>query len=83
MCRPGEGSPCCHVHPQVCSGLQVTTAQALPLALHANCDGWAQEQVEHILKPLQAGVPPLSSAAFEVGMQGTASDGPGYAAHSP
>ena len=28
---------------RACSGLQVTTAQALPLALHVNHDGWAQE----------------------------------------
>ena len=37
---------------RVHSGLQVATAQALPLALHADHDGWAQEQVECILKPL-------------------------------
>ena len=51
------------------SGLQVSTAQALPLALHANHDGWAQEQVKHLFKPLWAMAPPLSSAAFEAGMQ--------------
>ena len=34
------------------SGLQVSTAQALLLALCANCNGWAQEQVERLFKPL-------------------------------
>ena len=53
---------------RVCLGLQVTTTQALPPALHANHDGWAQEQVEHLFAPLQAGAPPLSSAAFEAGI---------------
>ena len=51
------------------SGLQVSMAQALPTALHAICNGWAQEQVEHLFKPLQAVAPPLSSVAFEAGMQ--------------
>ena len=37
---------------QACSGLQATTAQALPPALHVNHDGWAQEQVEHLFEPL-------------------------------
>ena len=37
---------------RVCLGLQVTTTQALPPALCANCDGWAQELVECILKLL-------------------------------
>ena len=54
---------------RACSGLQVATTEALPPALHASHDGWAQEQVEHILKPLQAGVPSLSSGAFKAGMQ--------------
>ena len=54
---------------QGCSGLQLSMAQALPLALCANHDGWAQEQVKHLFKPLQAVAPPLSSAAFEAGMQ--------------
>jgi hypothetical protein len=52
------------------SGLQVATAQALPPALHGDCDGWAQEQVENdILWPLQAVPPPLLRMAFEAGMQ--------------
>ena len=50
---------------QACSGLQVSTAQALSLALCGNCDGCVQEQVTCILQPLQAAVPPLSSAVFE------------------
>ena len=53
---------------QACSGLQVSTLQALSPALHANCDGWAQEQVAHILQSLWAAAPPLLSAAFEAGM---------------
>ena len=51
------------------SGLQVSTAQALPPALRANRDGWAQEQVERLFEPLRAVAPPLSSVAFEAGMQ--------------
>ena len=54
---------------QACLGLQVTIIQALLLALHANHDGWAQEQVECLFELLRAGAPPLSSAAFEAGMQ--------------
>ena len=52
-----------------CSGLQVATTQALPLALHVTHNGWAQEQVKCLFVPLRAGAPPLSSAAFEAGMQ--------------
>ena len=37
---------------QACLGLQVATAQAFLPALCTNHDGWAQEQVEHILKAL-------------------------------
>ena len=55
--------------PQARSGLQVTTMQVLPLALHASHDGWAQEQVECLFAPLRAGAPSLSSAAFKAGMQ--------------
>ena len=44
-------------------------AQALPPALCANRDGWAQEQVKRLFEPLQAVAPPLSSVAFEAGMQ--------------
>jgi hypothetical protein len=52
-----------------CLGLQVDTAQALPLTVCGTQDGWAQEQVESILWLLQAVTPPLSSAAFKTGMQ--------------
>ena len=72
MCRPGGGRLPCTLGwpgPFACSGLQVTTAQALPPALHANHNGWAQEQAEHLFAPLQAGAPPLSSAAFKAGIQ--------------
>ena len=50
------------------SGLQVDTAQALPPAIRGDRDGWAQEQVEALFRPLRAVTPPLSSAAFETGM---------------
>ena len=53
---------------QACSGLQVATTQALPPALHTNCDGWAQEQVKCLFAPLQARAPPLLSAAFKASM---------------
>ena len=52
-----------------CLGLQVSMAQALLPALRANHDGWTQEQIEHLFKPLRAVAPPHSSAAFEAGMQ--------------
>ena len=61
------------------SGLQVTTAQALPPALHVNHDGWAQEQVECLFEPLRAGALLLSSEAFKAGMQLLR---PGHTAHS-
>jgi hypothetical protein len=47
----------------------VDTVQALLPAVHGDQDGWAQEQVETLLHPLCALAPPLSSAAFEMGMQ--------------
>ena len=53
---------------QACLDLQVSTTQALSPALHANHDGWAQEQVACILQPLQVAAPPLLSAAFEASM---------------
>ena len=43
--------------------------KALLLALCANHDGWAQEQVKHLFEPLQAGAHPLSSVAFKAAIQ--------------
>ena len=51
-----------------CSGLQVSTVQALSPALHVNCDRWVQEQVTHTLQPLWVAAPPLLSAALEASM---------------
>lgn len=54
---------------RACLGLQVSTVQALPLALCRDHDGWAHDQVQHILQPLWMAAPPLLSTSFEVGMQ--------------
>ena len=53
---------------QACSGLLVSTVQALSPTLCTNHDRWVQEQVACILQPLWAAVPPLLSTAFEAGM---------------
>ena len=59
---------------QACSGLQVSTTQLLPPELHGAHDGWAQEQAKKIFAPLHAMMLPLSSAAFQTGMEQLCSD---------
>ena len=49
--------------------LQSSTTQLLPPELHGARDGWAQEQAEKIFTPLHATMLPLSSAAFQTGME--------------
>ena len=61
MCTVSAGT-------QACLGLQVSTTQLLSPKLHGAHDGWAQEQAEWILAPLLAMAHPLSSAAFQTGM---------------
>ena len=57
------------------SGLQAsTTTQLLPLELRGAHDGWAQEQAEKIFGPLCAMTLPLSSVAFQTGMEQLRSD---------
>ena len=54
---------------QPCSGLQASTTQLLPPELCSAHDGWAQEQAEKIFTPLRAMMLPLSSTAFQMGME--------------
>ena len=54
---------------QASSGLQVSTTQLLSPKLHGTCDGWAQEQAECILEPLQAVAHPWLSVAFKAGTE--------------
>jgi hypothetical protein len=46
------------------SGLQVSTAQAIPTALRAARDGWARTEVERILTGLRTSPPPLTDTTF-------------------
>ena len=54
---------------QACLGLQALATQLLPPELRGAHDGWAQEQADKILAPLHAMMLPLSSAAFQTGME--------------
>ena len=56
------------------SGLQVLTTQLLPPELCGAHDGWAQEQAKKILAHLHATMLPLSSTAFQTGMEQLQSD---------
>ena len=51
------------------SGLQTSTTQLLPPELRGAHDRWAQEQAKKIFGPLHATSLPLSSAAFQTGME--------------
>ena len=55
-------------------GLQASTTQLLPPELWGACDGWVQEQTEKLFGPLHATTLPLSSAAFQTGMEQLRSD---------
>ena len=56
------------------SGLQASTTQLLPPKLHGAHDSWVQEQVNKIFPPLKAMTLPLSSTAFQTGMEQLCSD---------
>ena len=56
------------------SGLQTSTTQLVPPELWGAHDGWAQEQAEKIFGPLCATTLPLSSTAFQTGMEQLHSD---------
>ena len=56
------------------SGLQLATTQLLSPELRGTRDGWAQEQVSRIFEPLHRAVLPLSSVAFQAGMDQLRSD---------
>ena len=55
-------------------GLQTPTTQLLPPELRGAHDGWAQEQAEKIFGPLHTTTLPLSSTAFQTGMEQLRSD---------
>ena len=55
-------------------GLPLSTTQLLPPELHGAHDSWVQEQAEKIFTPLHATMLPLSSAAFQTGMEHLHSD---------
>ena len=55
-------------------GLQLATTQLLSPELRGTRDGWAQEQVGGIFEPLHHAVLPLSSVAFQAGMDQLQSD---------
>ena len=57
-----------------CSGLQTSITQLLPPELHGAHDGWAQEQAKKIFSPLHVTTLPLSSTAFQTGMEQLHSD---------
>ena len=57
-----------------CSGVQVSTTQLLSPELHGAHDGWVHEQAEKIFVPLHAMTLPLSSVAFQTGMDQLHSD---------
>ena len=59
---------------QAHSGLKASTTQLLPPKLYGACDNWAQEQAEKIFTPLHAMMLPLSSTAFQTGMEQLRSD---------
>ena len=59
---------------QAHSGLKASTTQLLPPKLYGACDNWAQEQAEKIFTPLHAMMLPLSSTAFQMGMEQLRSD---------
>ena len=55
-------------------GVAASTTQLLPPELHGAHDSWAQEQAEKIFAPLYAMMLPLSSTAFQMGMEQLRSD---------
>ena len=61
---------------QACSGLQhqVPTTQLLLPELHGAHDGWVQEQAKKFFAPLHTMTLPLSSIAFQTGMDQLHSD---------
>ena len=54
--------------------LQVSTTQLLLSELRGARDGWVQEQAKKIFDPLHAMTLPLSSTAFQTGMDQLRSD---------
>ena len=59
---------------QACLGLQVSTTQLLSPKLHGAHDGWAHKQAKKIIMPLHTVTLPLSSVAFQMGMDQLHSD---------
>ena len=54
---------------RACSGLQASMTQLFPPELLGARDGWALEQAKKLFGPLHAMTLPLSSAAFQTGME--------------